>query len=187
MTAVATEVQLRRFTRIEYEHLIEKGFFRPEERLELVDGYIRELSTQGTRHGVAVRLIWRALACIFDEAFDIMVQMPLALGPDSEPQPDLAVVPGDPRDYLLSHPTSATLVVEVADISLEYDRDCKAALYARTGIQEYWILVLDGQQLEVLRDPQDGAYQSRILLNTTDRISPLARPEASISVADLFP
>jgi Uma2 family endonuclease len=183
---MATAAKFRRFTREEYEDLVEQGFFHPDERVELVDGYIYEMSAQSTRHVVAVRLTRRVLARVFGDDFDVLVQMPLAVGLDSEPEPDLAVVPGDPRDFLVSHPASAVLVVEVAETSLQHDRK-KAALYARAGIPEYWILILGKRQLEVLRDPQDGAYRSSTVLNLTDRISPLARPEASISISDLFP
>ncbi len=183
---MATAAKFRRFTREEYEDLVEQGFFHPDERVELVDGYIYEMSAQSTRHVVSVRLTRRVLARVFGEDFDILVQMPLSMGLDSEPEPDLAVVPGDPRDYLVSHPTSAVLVVEVAETSLQHDRK-KAALYAHAGIPEYWILILGKRQLEVLRDPHDGTYRSSTVLNVTDRVSPLARPEASIPLADLFP
>ena len=176
----------RRWTREEYERLVEQGFFRPDERIELVDGAIYEMTPQSVGHAVAVRLIRQFLGRIFSSRFDILVQMPLALDEDSEPEPDLAVVPGSPRDHLSSHPTSAVLVVEVADTSLSRDR-AKAKLYARAGIPDYWIVVLGARQLEVLRDPQGEIYRSKTVLKATDKISPLACPEAPISVAEILP
>jgi Uma2 family endonuclease len=167
--------------------MAEQGFFRPDERVELVDGIIYEMTPQSTGHAVGVRLVRRTLSSVFSQDFDILVQMPLVLGEDSEPEPDIAVVPGDPRDYLESHPTFAVLVVEVAESSLSHDRKRKAGLYARAGIQDYWVLLTKRKRLEVFRDPQDGTYQSNIILKATDRITPLARPEVSILVADLLP
>jgi Uma2 family endonuclease len=179
-------VDIRRWKREDYERLVEEGFFRPGERVELVDGIIFEMSPQSVRHAVAVRLARRILGRIFSEGFDFLVQMPMALGDDSEPEPDVAVVPGDPRDHLTSHPQTALLILEVAETSLQHDRE-KASPYARAGIPDYWILILGSRQLEVLRDPVDGVYRSRTLLNATDRIAPLVRPEAVLKVADLLP
>jgi Uma2 family endonuclease len=185
MTTPALE--FRHWTREEYERLVEEGFFQPEERLELVDGQIFEMTPQSVPHAVGVRLARRELGRAFSEGFDILVQMPLALDDDSEPEPDLAVVRGnDPRENLTSHPTTAVLVIEVADSSLRRDRE-KAALYARAGIPDYWIMNLRERCLEFLRDPQNGVYRSRTILRTGDSVSPLARPDVSIAVADLLP
>ncbi len=183
--ATAT-VDIRRWTREEYERLVEQGFFDPEERLELVDGVIREMSPQSRRHALGVLLIQSALSPLFSDGFHIQVQMPLALGPDSEPEPDLAVIPGKPQDYPDSHPSTAVLVVEVADSSLLRDRE-KARLYARAGIPEYWLKNLLDRCLEVYREPKDGIYTSRTVLRDGDSISPLSRPEAVIPVASLLP
>ncbi len=179
--------EFRHWTREEYERLVAEGFFHPEERLELVDGLIFELSPQSPPHAVAIRLARRALEPIFSEGFDVLVQMPLALDDDSEPEPDLAVVRGrDPRENLISHPTAAVLVIEVADSSLQRDPE-KAVLYARVGILDYWILNLKERCLEVSREPKNGAYRSRSVLRTGDSVRPLARPEVPIAISDLLP
>jgi len=178
---------VRRWKREAYERLAEDGYFQPDERVELVDGIIYEMPPQSVGHAVAVRLARQILGRIFPSGFDILVQMPLALGEDSEPEPDLAVVPGNPRDHLTSHPISAVLVIEVADTSLSRDRERKAGLYARAGIPDYWILVLGANQLEVHRDPQGGTYRSKTVLKARDKISPLACLEATIAVGELLP
>lgn len=184
--ATAT-IDTRRWTREEYERLVEQGFFHPEERLELVDGVIFEMTPQSSYHATGVRLTERILHPLYEHGFDIRSQMPLALGLDSEPEPDIAVVVGEPRDYLTSHPNTAVLVVEVADSSLLHDRKRKTRLYARAGIPEYWIDNLVERCLEVYRDPKDGVYTSRTILRAGDKVSPLSCPEASIPVAGLFP
>jgi Uma2 family endonuclease len=183
--ATAT-VDIRRWTREEYERLVEQGFFDPEERIELVDGVILEMSPQSRRHARGVLRVQSALTSLFSKGFHIQSQMPMALGPDSEPEPDLAVVPGSSEDYPDDHPSSAVLVVEVADSSLLRDRN-KARLYARTGIPEYWIMNLLDGCLEVYREPQEGVFTSRTVLHPGDCVAPLSRPEATIPVASLLP
>jgi Uma2 family endonuclease len=184
---VTATVDTRRWTREEYERLAESGFFHPEERLELVDGAIYEMSPQSGFHATGVRAVDMALRPIFTAGYDIRCQFPLALGPDSEPEPDVAVVPGSWTDYTNSHPTSAVLVVEVAESSLLHDRKRKIPLYARAGIPEAWILNLVNWRLEVYRHPEHGIYASRVVLHDGNSVSPLARPEASIPVASLLP
>jgi Uma2 family endonuclease len=180
-------IDVRHWTREEYERLVEQGFFHPEERCELVDGVIFEMTPQSSRHATGVRFCLIALQPLYQEGFDIRCQMPLALGFDSEPEPDIAVVPGEAGDYLLSHPITAVLIVEVADSSLLHDRKLKAGLYARAGILEYWLLNLVDLCLEVFRDPQDGGYTSHTVLRAGDLVSPISRPETEIAVASLLP
>ncbi|MFL6196339.1 MAG: Uma2 family endonuclease [Thermoanaerobaculia bacterium] len=175
---------VRRWTREEYERAVEEGYFQPEERLELVDGILYGMTPQSSSHVMGVRLIQRVLRIFDGDGFDLRCQSPLAVGLDSEPEPDVAVVVGNPEDYTV-HPTSAVLVVEVADSSLRHDRR-KASLYARAEIPEYWILNLPERRLEVFRNPQNGAYTSRTILREGDSISPLAR-EITIPVASLLP
>jgi Uma2 family endonuclease len=184
--ATAT-IETRRWTREEYERLVEQGFFHPEERIELVDGDIYEMTPQTSLHTTGVRAADMALRPIFAEGYDIRCQFPLALGLDSEPEPDIAVVPGTWENYVDSHPTSAVLIVEIADSSLLYDRKRKVPLYARAGIPEYWLVNLVKRCLEVFRNPQDGAYTVHRVLHDGDSIAPLARPEAAIPVASLLP
>lgn len=175
------------WTREEYERRVEEGFFGPEERVELVDGVLYEMSPQNSPHADCVSLILYALLPVFASGVHIRVQMPLALGLDSEPEPDIAVVPGPPGSYSSSHPTSAALIAEVAESSLSHDRKRKASLYARAGVPEYWLINLVERHLEVFRDPADGEYRSSTILRAGDSVSALSRPDVKIPVADLFP
>ncbi len=132
----------RRWTRFEYERLIDAGMFRPGERLELLDGQLVVREPQGSLHATAVGLIEDALRACFGSGWVVRVQMPIALDDESEPEPDVAVVAGARRDYELSHPARPALVVEVSESSLGQDRGDKAGLYARAGVPEYWIVNL---------------------------------------------
>jgi Uma2 family endonuclease len=162
--------------------------------VQLVEGEIVAMPPQREPHIVSVGLAGDALAAAFGDGFHVRVQGPLGLAERSEPEPDLAVVPGQRRDYLAAHPSSAVLVVEVADSTLAYDRRQKASLYARHGIQEYWIVNLQERVLEVHRDPMrdptavyGASYRFREVILAEGQIAPLAAPNRQVKVTDLLP
>jgi Uma2 family endonuclease len=169
--------------------MADMGVFGPEERLELVDGEILCMSPQKGPYATASDLTESVLREVFPTGCRVRIQKPLTLGGVSEPEPDIAVVRGAARDFTRSHPTTAELVVEVADSTLAFDRGTKASLYARAGIRDYWILNLPERILEVHREPDPGAeqYQSVTRYAEADAIAPLAAPDARIAVADLLP
>ena len=185
----AMSLQPHLWTREEYEKMVSAGVFHPEDRLELINGEILEMTPQSRAHATAVCLANEVLSAIYVQGFTVRVQVPMALGESSEPEPDVAVVRGQPRDHFAYHPTVAALVVEISDSSLRYDREHKKGLYAASGTPEYWILNLVDYCLEVYRDPDQerGTYQSCTVLNHDDTVSPLTRSDAAISVADLLP
>jgi Uma2 family endonuclease len=118
----------------------------------------------------------------------------MALGPRSEPEPDVAVIRGAARDYAHAHPPSAALVVEVARSGLRAARGRKAAAYARAHIADYWIVNLVDRVLEVHREPARPGpmrarwgYASIETLGPEATVTPLAAPDAGIRVADLLP
>jgi len=184
----------RRWTRVEYERLIELGVFQPGERLELLDGLLVVREPQGSRHAGTVRRVLAALRRALGDAWQIDSQLPIALDADSEPEPDVAVVPRDPGAYLDAHPSLAVLIVEIAEASYRIDREYKASLYARAGIADYWIIDLVHHTVEVHRDPGASPdapygwhYRSVVTLRPPATVTPLAPPGASIPVADLLP
>lgn len=190
---IKSEVETRRLRRVEYEQMVELGMFTGE-RLELLDGLLVVREPQHSPHATAVRLVQRALERAFGPGWDVRSQMPFALDDDSEPEPDVLVVPGDTRDYTASHPSQCALLVEVADSSLLFDRRKKAILYARAGVTDYWIVNLRDRVLEVHRAPrrrsrpQDGPRYARTeILRAPATVTPLAAPDAQIPVADLLP
>jgi Uma2 family endonuclease len=184
---MAVAQQPRRWTRKEYDRMVETGILGSEDRVELIEGEILTMSPQKSRHATGVQLAGDALQGVFGQGFVVRRQLPLALAADSEPEPDVAVVEGGPRDYRDAHPSTALLIVEVAEASLAYDRTAKRALYAAAGIPEYWIVNLPDRALEVYREPLGSDYRSRLVLRPDDIVSPRARPEARILAADLLP
>lgn len=180
--------QPRHWSRGEYERMVEAGILGPEDRLELIEGEILTMSPQKSPHYTGVQLVSEALREAFQPlAAVVRVQGPLAVAEDSEPEPDVAVVEGAPRDFRDGHPRSALLVVEVADTSLLFDRGRKKALYAQAGVPEYWLLNLIEGTLEVYREPVAGEYRSAVTLRPGDSVRPAAAPGPEIAVADLMP
>ncbi|HKV08836.1 MAG TPA: Uma2 family endonuclease [Thermoanaerobaculia bacterium] len=176
-----------RWTREEYERKAEEGFFPPDARVELIEGIVYDMAPQSSFHSAGIGALTQALRTAFPEGHEFRIQMPLALGEYSEPEPDLAVVPGSFIDYIYAHPTTALLVCEVADSSLLHDRRRKVPLYARCGIPEVWLHNLKEKTLEVYRDPVAGQYRSKTVLRKGETVSPLTRPDIQIAIADLFP
>jgi Uma2 family endonuclease len=199
MTAKPPSAPLRRFrfTRDQYYELDRLGYF-DHKRVELIYGEIIEMSPINWPHALGVNLVTDALAVAFATGHFITIQQAFPVPSEpigSAPQPDVAVIPGRPRDYT-AHPTAAALLVEVSVSTLSYDLTTKAELYATAGVPEYWVLDVDGRQLHVLRDPGPlplptelaaTAYRSHQTLGSTDRVSPLGAPHASILVSDLLP
>jgi Uma2 family endonuclease len=188
----APAVQIKRWTRREYDRMAEAGIFSQDDRVQLIDGDIVSMTPQNSPHASAIGKTERALERLFGSNVWVRVQMPLIVDPDSEPEPDLVVVPGTPDDYRDEHPRSALLVVEVSDTTLALDRDRKRAIYARAGIQEYWIVNLAESCLEVYRDPvavpgQVSVYRSSQKLPPSESIAPLAVSTATVAVGNLLP
>lgn len=181
-----TAIKPRKWTRGEYEHLIESGVFHEDERLELIEGEILEKTPQNPRHAATVTLVYEALESVLLPGHSLRGQLPLALGQSSEPEPDIAVVAGGPRDYLQSHPQTAALVVEVADSSLPFDRGRKLRLYPRNGIPELWIVNVAEGQLEVHGIPEGEAFREQGILNPGEQVTSAVLRE-SVAVADLLP
>ena len=144
------------------------------------------MSPMKAAHAIALQLTAKTLQKVFGEPFCVRVQLPLVVSDNSEPEPDVAIVPGAPRDYP-EHPSSALLVVEISDTTLAFDRGKKRRLYAAAGVADYWVLNLIDEQLEVHRDPIDGDFQTVMTIGPSDEVIPLARPDARIRVSDLLP
>lgn len=190
--AVPFEPRTRRWSRDEYYEASRKGWFRGQ-RVLLLDGEVIEMAAQGNWHVVVVGKAQDALVPVFPrEQYWTRVQNPLDAPDHSEPEPDIAVVPGRPDDYT-AHPKTALLIVEVADSSLRLDRK-KANAYAAAGVPDYWIVDIGGHQVEVYREPVADPrepfgfrYASVVTLRPGASISPVAAPQATVAVADLLP
>jgi Uma2 family endonuclease len=183
---------VHRWTRDEFYMLGELGVI-PEKRVELMNGEIIHMPPIGTGHATVVTIVRRLLERSIPGHF-ARDQQPIIADDFSELLPDIALLAGDPLEYLDHHPDKPLLVVEVADSSLAYDRTRKASRYAASGIADYWIVNLVDRQLEVYRDPQPMAdkefghgYASRTIVPVDGQVSPLVAPQVVLAVKDMLP
>ena len=187
-------VRKLRWTAKQFYKLADKGLFRGR-RVELIDGVIYEMTPQTNLHAQGIGLSHNALVLAFGPGYWVRGQMPIDMSPFSVLDPDVAVVKGNIRDFGPDQsPTSAVLIVEVSLTTLGYDRHRKASIYARAGIQDYWILNLRRRQLEVRRQPGPDlhsrygfGYASLTTFGPNESVTSLAAPQTSVAVADLLP
>jgi Uma2 family endonuclease len=184
---------LRRWKRVEYDRLVDLGTF-DNDPIELIGGHLVVAEPKGSYHTSAVGAAEYAVRAALPPGWIVRTQAPVALDDESEPEPDLAVVPGRPGDYRDAHPTQPALAIEVADSSLAFDRIRTGSLYARAGLPDYWILNLIERVLEVYRDPVPDPsaphgwhYRSMTTLAPSDVVTPLAVPSRPIAVSNLLP
>jgi Uma2 family endonuclease len=178
-----------RYTREQYARLGAAGFFT-EKRFELIRGEIIDMGKEGPRHFAAFVLALKVIEAAFGPGHVARPAGPIALD-DSEPQPDVSIVRGTPRDFTAAHPATVLFALEIAETSLSYDLTTKAELYATAGIPEYWVLDLDGRVLHVFRNPQPNAalgvttYHTKTTHAATETVTPLGAN--AVKVSDLLP
>jgi Uma2 family endonuclease len=185
-TSSLESVGIHRWTRAQYDQMVDVGVLTTDDRVELIDGYIVPMSPQNSRHATTATKVVHLLMRVCPSTHHVRSQVPLALGEYSEPEPDVMVVEGAPDVYTDGHPSTAILVAEVADSSLATDREQKRLLYAQHGIPEYWIVNLVNGHLEVYRDPAAGDYKSKTTLERSGTVTP-PFADTALAVADLIP
>ena len=188
-----TPLTLRRWKRVEYERLVDLGVFEGDP-VELIGGQLIVAEPKGSPHATAVGMANDALRAVLPPGWIVRVQDPLALDDESAPEPDIALVRGSRADYRHAHPAHSALAIEVAQSSLSFDRQHKGSLYARAGVQDYWIVNLVDGVLEVYRDaapdasaPYGWRYRSIQTLSPPGLVAPLVLPSSPIPVAALLP
>lgn len=187
--SIAT-LEPRPFTVDEYHAMGEAGLFTEDDRVELLDGIIIAMSPIGAPHAYVVnRLTELLLAAKLRAGLDVTVsvQNPLRLGPMQEPQPDVALLRGEPSPERVPHGTDALLVIEVADSTLATDREIKGPRYAAAGIPELWIVDVQNRRIEVFRQPGAAGYAERRTAGPEDELTAAALPEAgAFAAADVL-
>ena len=168
-----------------FHYLGDLGLFEGR-RASLLNGVIVEEGPMNPPHAIAATKTEDTIRDAFGKGWHVRVAKPLVLGRHTDPEPDVAVVPGKPGDYT-SHPTSAALVVEVSDSSLRHDTTAKLAAYAAGGVADYWVVDVTGRQLLVFRDPSGPAYATQLTFGPADAVAPLSAPANPVCVADLLP
>jgi Uma2 family endonuclease len=173
----------RPLRRSEYERLVEAGCFT-DERLELVEGELLQMSPHGSEHALAIQVLTRVFTRALADDVWVRVQLPLAVSETSEPEPDLAIVPAG--DYGSAHPQVALLVIEVAKSSTALDLEKKAAIYARADVAEYWVLDLTRQEAVVHRRSLAGRWTQLERFGRESTLTPQRLPQVAVRLADLL-
>jgi Uma2 family endonuclease len=187
MGAPAT-IPRRKLSLTDYHRMGEAGILRENDRIELIQGELIEMAPIGSRHMATVTRLTHALIAAVGSNAIVSTQNPIALPPDSEPQPDIALL--EPRtDYYASSlpgPADVLLLIEVADTTLGYDRDVKLPLYAQHGIAEVWIFDVQGGSLSIHRDPSPQGYQRIVTPGRSDAVSLTMLPAVTIDLATIW-
>jgi Uma2 family endonuclease len=183
-----TEVTKRLFTVDEYYAMAKAGILHEDDRVELIDGEIIQMTAIGHRHLVCVNRATSLFIQAFGNRAVVSPQNPVRLSDWTEPQPDLVVLIPRADFYAKKKitPEDVLFVVEVADSSLSYDRTIKLPRFAVAGIPEVWLEDLQHDLLHVYRNPKLEAYETEIVLHPADSASPLAFPDATFRVAELL-
>ena len=185
---MAVVVRTRRFSVEEYHRMVQVRILKEDDRVELIEGEIIEVTAIGPRHALCVdRLNARLGAALRDRAI-VRVQGPVSVSPDSEPQPDLALFRPPMARYAESHPGPADLflVIEVAETTADDDRARKIPLYARAGIQEVWLVHLPAQAIEVYRAPTSSGYQDVRIARRGQTLAPDAFHDLTLTVDEIL-
>ena len=185
---MALPLTRHRFTVDEYHKMAENDVLTEDDRVELIRGEIIDMPPIGPEHAGSVDEVGDLFRASLGTIAIVRTQNPLVLASGSVPEPDLAIVRRRSDYYRSAHPVAADvfLVIEVADSSLEFDRDTKAPLYAEDGIPEYWLLNLVDDVVLVYRDPSSAGYGLVQVFRRGDTIRPLAFPDVAITVSDLL-
>ncbi|MBC8123720.1 MAG: Uma2 family endonuclease [Gemmatimonadaceae bacterium] len=179
---------VRSWTVEEYHRMAQLGILAPEERVELIEGQVVPMSPKGPLHSATTQCAADYLRVLLAQA-TVRTQEPIQIGGTSEPEPDITVVRTHPRQYADRHPSAQDvfLVVEVADSSLQYDREQKARIYARAGLTDYWIIDVQERRVFVLREPGPEGYGREDLYPQEASLVPLAFPQVRVRFERLFP
>jgi len=173
---MATEPSHRRFTVNDYHRMTEVGILTEDDRVELIDGEIVEMTPVGGRHVACVGRLTRLLIQRLGEDVVVNIQSPVQLGECEEPEPDAVVVRARKYGDDLPGARDVLLLIEVSDTSLSYDRARKLPLYARAGIPESWLVDLQGEAIERHTNPVGGAYRVTMRVGRGEEIASQAVP-----------
>lgn len=184
-----TATGVRLWTVDEYHRMIEAEILTTSDRVELLEGQILEISPQQPPHAATTQWSFNYLSSLFVGQAFLRMQLPITLCPNSEPEPDIAVVRIDPRNYLDHHPTpnEIFLLIEVADSTLNRDCKLKASTYAKANIVDYWVVDVNGRRVYIFRQPGETNYQQEMILDEHTTISLLAFPDIAVQISCLFP
>jgi Uma2 family endonuclease len=162
----------KRFRVEDFRKMTEAGILPEESGWEIIDGYLIDKMTIGSKHASTVKRLNRLLANVSGNETIISVQDPIHIDEYNEPEPDIALLKPREDFYAESHPTpeDVLLLIEVSDSTVEYDREVKKNLYAAAGINEFWLVNLPDSTVEVYSSPKNGNYRLARILESGETV-----------------
>ena len=174
----------------QYHSLIDQGILGPDDRVELLEGIIVQKMSKNPPHSTATGFTRSRLEQVIPPNWHVRTQEPITLQ-SSEPEPDVAVIRGDPRTYARRHPgpRDIGLVVEVSDTTQDRDRIIKKRIYATAGIPFYWLLDLNRRKLETYSEPKGSEYAHTAEYSEHESVAVILDgvTVGSVAVSDLLP
>lgn len=185
---MSVELLRRKFTVKQYHQMAQSGILKEDDRVELLRGEIVEMSPIGRRHAACVNRLNALFNKRLTDLVIVAVQNPVELDDNSEPQPDIALLRLRDDFYEAGHPQveDVLLLVEVADTTIEFDREVKIPLYAEAGISEVWVVDINGQYLEVYLQPSLKGYQIIQKYYRGQSLTIQAFPDVSFTVDEVL-
>ncbi len=177
--------EVHRIDRDGYYQLADAGAFAGK-KVELIDGVLVAMNAMRGPHASSMMRLNRLLTAQLDDRVWVRAGLPLSVSRHSEPEPDFALVSDEAMSAAEEHPSTANLVIEVADSSHEYDLGLKALLYAAAKIPEYWVVDLQTQKLVVHLEPKKGNYQRVHRFGTSREVTSTVTPKVTLKVAAVF-
>jgi len=184
----------KRFTIAEYHRLAELGFFKEDDRVELIKGEIINMAAKGTPHSVCETRLERELYKLVGDRATLRGQQPITLSNYSEPEPDRVIAKNRDDDYLANHPSPSDilLLIEIADSSLKYDQEVKLPLYAEAGISDYWIFNLVDNYLECYSEPYQAlqgkfGYRRKLIFLPNESLNLPNFADLVLDLSKIFP
>lgn len=170
---MTVQISRHQFTVTEYARMRETGILSEDDRVELIDGEVRDMSPIGPLHAAIVKRLNTILGRLLPDAFILSIQDPIQLNDYREPQPDVAILRYRADFYADAHPVAddVLLVIEVADTSIDYDRDEKLPRYADAHIAEVWIVDIENLVIEQYLQPRNGKYLVKHIRERGDAIT----------------
>jgi Uma2 family endonuclease len=185
---MSIQLSTHRFTVHDFHRMAQAGIFSEDDRVELLDGEIIEMTPIGSRHAACVARLDQLFNLRLGTAAIVWVQNPIKIDDRTEPQPDVVLLRPRPDFYAQDHPCpdDVLLLIEVSDTTLEIDRVVKLPLYAKAGIREAWIVDLTGGTVHVYRQPSPQGYRTSSQARRVDQLTPEALPHLTISASDIL-
>ncbi len=185
---MALQLIRRRFAVSEYHQMAQSGILGEDDRVELIDGEVTQMTPIGRRHAACVKRLNKLFGKTFGDDAVVSVQDPIVLSDYTEPQPDLAILRPSPDFYVAGHPKpeDVLLLVEVAETSADLHRQVKAPLYARSGIREAWLVDLEQETVTIYRDPTPSGYATQRVVRRGEQLAALGFPGRSLAAATVL-